>query len=48
MNLIDDIVFVLVVKDVWMEVLILGKLLIGIEVLNGKISMVFFREIIEV
>lgn len=44
----DDIVLVFVVKDVCMEVLIFGKLLIGIEVFNSVISIVFFRDIVEV
>lgn len=44
LNLFDDLVFVFVVKDVCIEVLIFGKLLIGIEVFNLEIVMVFFCE----
>src|SRR5699024_93888 len=46
-NLTDDIALALAAKDVRMEAPIPGKSLIGIEVPNGKISMVSFREIIE-
>lgn len=47
-NLSDDLVFVLVVKDIWIEVLIFGKLVVGIEVLNEEVVMVLFREVFEV
>ena len=46
-NLTDDIALALAAKDVRMEARFAGKSLIGIEVPNGKISMVSFREIIE-
>ncbi|MDT2751754.1 DNA translocase FtsK [Enterococcus thailandicus] len=46
-NLTDDIALALAAKDVRMEAPIPGKSLIGIEVPNGKISMVSFREVIE-
>ncbi|MFC0275104.1 DNA translocase FtsK [Enterococcus devriesei] len=46
-NLTDDIALALAAKDVRMEAPIPGKSLIGIEVPNGTISTVSFRDIIE-
>lgn len=45
-NLSDDIKLSLVVKDICIEVLILGKSVIGIEVLNKESKLVFFCEIL--
>lgn len=46
-SLSDDLVFVLVVKDICIEVLIFGKLVVGIEVLNLEVLMVMLREVFD-
>lgn len=46
-NLYNDIVLVLVVKDVRIEVLIFGCFVVGIEVLNEKILLVLLKEVLD-
>lgn len=45
-NLVKDLVCFLVVISVWVVEVILGKMVVGIEILNEDCEMIWFSEVV--